>query len=72
MEINGSLDSTSRVGDSLNKSYFDLQCRQTKAEPGDGIDNDCDGEIDEETKDGKDNDADKYVDEDLELVILCR
>ena len=44
------------------------QCRQTKAVPGDGIDNDCDGNVDEEVKDGKDNDGDKYVDEDLELV----
>ena len=35
---------------------------------GDGVDNDCDGKIDEEIKDGKDNDGDGEVDEDLELV----
>ena len=48
----------------------DFQCRQTKAVPGDRIDNDCDGQIDEETKNGKDDDGDKYVDEDLELVLV--
>ena len=48
--------------------FLGFQCRQTKAVPGDGIDNDCDGLIDEEIKDGRDNDDDKYVDEDLELV----
>ena len=37
---------------------------------GDGIDNDCDNEIDEEVKDGKDNDGDGKIDEDLELVML--
>ena len=36
--------------------------------PGDGIDNDCDGKIDEEVRDGKDNDGDGSVDEDLDLV----
>ena len=36
--------------------------------PGDGIDNDCDGKIDEETRDGIDNDGDGQIDEDLELV----
>ena len=39
--------------------------------PGDGIDNDCDGRVDEEIKDGKDDDGDKYVDEDLALVNKC-
>ena len=37
--------------------------------PGDGIDNDCDGKIDEEVKDGKDDDNDGRIDEDLDLVI---
>ena len=36
--------------------------------PGDGIDNDCDGKIDEETRDGIDNDGDGQIDEDFELV----
>ena len=38
-------------------------------EPGDGLDNDCDGNFDEEFRDGKDNDQDGKVDEDLEKVI---
>ena len=45
-----------------------LQCKLTAAVPGDAIDNDCDGKIDEEIKDGKDNDGDGKVDEDLDLV----
>ena len=45
-----------------------FQCKQTAMEPGDGLDNDCDGKIDEEVRDGKDNDGDRSVDEDLELV----
>ena len=36
--------------------------------PGDGVDNDCDGKIDEEVKDGKDDDGDRVIDEDLQLV----
>ena len=38
-------------------------------EPGDNLDNDCDGKYDEEIKDGKDNDLDGKIDEDLEKVI---
>ena len=38
-------------------------------ERGDGIDNDCDGEIDEEVCDGIDNDADGGIDEDCESKI---
>ena len=37
--------------------------------PGDGIDNDCDGKIDEEIKDGNDDDNDKLIDEDLQKVL---
>ena len=44
------------------------QCVKSAPIPGDGIDNDCDGKIDEEVRDGKDNDGDREVDEDLELV----
>ena len=49
---------------------FISQCKSTRSNPGDGIDNDCDGTIDEEEKDGKDNDGDGEIDEDLKLVIL--
>ena len=45
-----------------------LQCENTGTSAGDGIDNDCDGRVDEERKDGKDNDNDGKVDEDLDLV----
>ena len=34
--------------------------------PGDGLDNDCDGQIDEEVFDKKDNDGDGKIDEDLQ------
>ena len=44
------------------------QCKRTRQRPGDGLDNDCDGKIDEEVRDGKDNDGDGEVDEDVELV----
>ena len=45
-----------------------LQCKLTRMVSGDGLDNDCDGKIDEEVFDGKDNDGDGDVDEDLTLV----
>ena len=45
-----------------------LQCVWTSVVPGDGIDNDCDGKIDEEIRDSRDNDGDGVIDEDLELV----
>ena len=45
------------------------QCRKTNAISGDGIDNDCDGIVDEETVDGKDNDGDGFIDEDIKLVM---
>ena len=38
--------------------------------PGDSLDNDCDGRIDEEIRDRKDNDGDGDVDEDLDLVSV--
>ena len=44
------------------------QCQVTEQVPGDSLDNDCDGRIDEEVRDGKDNDGDGKIDEDLELV----
>src|SRR5262249_55768067 len=40
-------------------------CTPTPSVPGDGIDNDCDGRIDEEQGDGVDQDLDGLVDEDL-------
>ena len=45
-----------------------MQCKRTRQRPGDGIDNDCDGKIDEEIRDGKDNDDDGKIDEDLRRV----
>ena len=44
------------------------QCEKTRTSAGDGIDNDCDGKIDEEKKDGKDDDNDGKIDEDLDVV----
>ena len=44
------------------------QCRQTKTEPGDGKDNDCDGRVDEEIRNGKDDDDDGFIDEDIQTV----
>ena len=49
---------------------FALQCRKTKPEAGDGIDNDCDGKVDEEIRNGKDDDGDGFVDEDITTVLL--
>ena len=40
----------------------------TTSEPGDGIDNDCDGQVDEEDKNGQDDDGDGDSDEDMKLV----
>ena len=37
--------------------------------PGDQMDNDCDGRVDEEIRDRKDNDGDGKIDEDLQLVM---
>ncbi len=45
------------------------QCKRTRSRPGDGIDNDCDGRIDEELLDGKDTDGDGRIGEDLAVVI---
>ena len=47
-----------------------MQCKLTATVPGDTLDNDCDGRIDEEIRDGKDNDGDGDVDEDLDLVSV--
>ena len=49
--------------------YVLCQCTKIATEEGDGIDNDCDGVIDEEDRDGRDNDGDGLIDEDLKLVI---
>ena len=51
----------------LGCNYF-FQCQSSKPKAGDGIDNDCDGTVDEEDKNGKDDDNDGRVDEDLKLV----
>ena len=47
-----------------------IQCKRTRTKPGDGLDNDCDGRIDEEIADGIDNDNDGKTDEDLQLVLI--
>ena len=52
----------------LHHSFSTFQCRLTKTKPGDLIDNDCDGKIDEEKLNGEDDDNDGQTDEDLELV----
>ena len=48
--------------------FFLKQCRRTRSRPGDGIDNDCDGKIDEELLDGIDSDGDGRIGEDLAVV----
>ena len=48
--------------------HFRMQCAKSKTEPGDGLDNDCDGAFDEELLDGNDNDGDGKIDEDVALV----
>ena len=53
---------------SLQCLYY--QCVASESQPGDGIDNDCDGRIDEEVRDNEDNDGDGKVDEDLALVSI--
>ncbi|XP_052083796.1 uncharacterized protein LOC127721164 [Mytilus californianus] len=46
-----------------------INCSISITVPGDIIDNDCDGLIDEELKDGKDNDGDGKLDEDLATYV---
>lgn len=46
-------------------------CSKTISTDGDGIDNDCDGSIDEELCNGIDDDADGEVDEDCGSKSLC-
>ena len=54
----------------ISNTSFPVQCERTQVVPGDELDNDCDGKIDEEVRDGRDNDGDGAIDEDLELVSL--
>ena len=55
----------------MNFTFLHLifhQCQKTETAAGDGMDNDCDGRIDEEKLNGKDDDADGNIDEDLGMV----
>lgn len=64
----GSFDSYGYPG---GARYAPLQgCTPTPTVPGDGLDNDCDGRIDEELRNGIDDDGDGLIDEDL-AVQLC-
>jgi len=45
-----------------------IVCTRTAMVPGDGIDNDCDGRIDEDPVDGLDNDGDGLIDEDSPAI----
>lgn len=46
-------------------TFKDPGCKQSHMIPEDGIDNDCDGRIDEEISNNKDDDGDGRIDEDL-------
>ncbi|KAH9489582.1 hypothetical protein Btru_037564 [Bulinus truncatus] len=52
-------------------THINYICNSTllSMKPGDGIDNECDENIDEEEKDGKDNDQDSKIDEDLMAAV---
>ncbi|XP_060570175.1 uncharacterized protein LOC132728545 [Ruditapes philippinarum] len=47
---------------------INLPCSPTSTDAGDGVDNDCDGRIDEETDNGIDDDGDGTIDEDLAIA----
>ncbi|XP_078677630.1 uncharacterized protein LOC144914054 isoform X1 [Branchiostoma floridae x Branchiostoma belcheri] len=56
----------------LRMAPIALPCSPTPTVPGDGVDNDCDGRIDEDLLDGQDHDGDGDVDEDLAAADLYR
>ncbi|CAH1245916.1 FCGBP [Branchiostoma lanceolatum] len=49
----------------LRLAQIAAPCAATATVPGDGVDNDCDGRIDEELANGLDDDGDGAIDEDL-------
>ncbi|CAG2244970.1 unnamed protein product [Mytilus edulis] len=64
-EVNGlSLD-----GHLMTSYHWQQNCSISKTVPGDIVDNDCDGLIDEELLDGTDNDGDGKIDEDLAVYF---
>jgi len=65
-----------KVGDFQPVSYSivlrGIVCELTPMQPGDGIDNDCDGLVDEDSVDGFDNDGDGAIDEDQPMLgMVC-
>ncbi|XP_066304996.1 IgGFc-binding protein-like isoform X1 [Branchiostoma lanceolatum] len=57
----------------LRLAQIAAPCAATATVPGDGVDNDCDGRIDEELANGLDDDGDGAIDEDLaaEQPVPC-
>ncbi|XP_076472746.1 uncharacterized protein LOC143302101 isoform X13 [Babylonia areolata] len=49
----------------MNLARINVRCTPTKTVPGDTIDNDCDGTVDEEILNNIDDDGDGLIDEDL-------
>ncbi|XP_078681185.1 IgGFc-binding protein-like [Branchiostoma floridae x Branchiostoma belcheri] len=52
----------------LRLASFSTDCVMTVPAPGDGVDNDCDRQVDEELLNGRDDDGDGLIDEDVANV----